>query len=955
MYPEYDFSEAREDYPLNNEESDSQAHQENVSLGSGRRDGSHPGRNKCSTRRWYGARKSDLSSWARQKLRGSALDDEHIDLLGWWTNEFGRICIPYVTKSGDKELDRNGNQFIRQRLTNEEIKAAKEKGEKAPKYISPPKSGCVLYHSRIAMLRGNYEERFANTMVPLRLVEGEIKCESANLHDAKRLTIGLGGVNSYRDRYDDGETSRIIPELEEIPVNGRTVYICFDSDCFSKPQVLSAMRKLAEYLEGRGANVLIEILPNGLDGKRLGVDDVIHRHGAEFFGEITEYAREAFKEMAGGKKKWNLKSEPSNTTERNLYLHGMLGNRWKRGAGGKDHWQRWNGRHWEVVRGDDEVMAQLEKFARLQNWKNRELSTFTSLKAAFRRSLEPAIEHSRPGLIPFRNGCLVLPERLWRVHDPANGNTWALPYDYDPEATCEGIQAFLLDRLEDRVTVAVFRAFVRGMILQEKMKCFLEITGPGNTGKSVLVNLLIAMIGTNNHASSNLELVENPSQRFETARFVGKCLAVFNECEKYRGPMKTIKKITGGDRIPAEEKGGRAFDFVFTGGVVLAGNRPISVDDSTGAVLNRRRSLYVEKVVQTGNQKIMLQDDGNGGWEGELVGELAGFFNWALEMPAEEARRALARDVQSVKRVEAQLKTLLATDQLAEWADENLVWDETCKSTRVGRSEDSEKIFIYPSYRNFVISSGGDRKPMSNRTFKAKLVDLLRDTLGLPLPEGDVGIAPYKVNGKGSFVPFVRLRTELDDPEKVPGVIRYGHLAQINPGPSEEAAADDEPDPSLEAAPTDGLRPDYGSQSPKTQSGYGFYGFYGSCQLEAHGENPEDGSSMERREFEESATSVESIAQQGSQPLASVAEPQESVSAAPLAPPWQVGPVEPAQPTPEMLDQLLAARRAQPDAIPFSLGLLLDPPQPARTVKSWLVWIDEQRLSTEGGALESSG
>ena len=932
MYPEYDFSEALEGVLQGNGENDSQEHGENASLGGGRSGGSRPGRNKCSTKRWYGAKKSELSTWARQKLRRSALDDEHIDLLGWWTNEFDRICIPYVTKSGDAEFDRNGDQFIRQRLTDQEIKEAEEKGEKAPKYISPPKSGCALYHSRIAMLRGNYEERFANTMVPARFVEGEIKCESANLHDAKRLTIGLGGVNSYRDRYDDGETSRIIPELEEIPVNGRTVYICFDSDCFSKPQVLSAMRKLAEYLEGRGANVLIEILPNGLDGKRLGVDDVIHRHGAEFFGEITEYAREAFKEMAGGKKKWNLKSEPSNTTERNLYLHGMLGNRWRRGAGGKDHWQRWNGRHWEVVRGDDEVMAQLEKFARLQNWKNRELSTFTSLKAAFRRSLEPAIEHSRPGLIPFRNGCLVLPERLWRVHDPANGNTWALPYDYDPEATCEGIQAFLLDRLEDEATVALFRAFARNMVLQERMKCFLEITGPGNTGKSVLVNLLIALVGKVNHTSSSLNLIEDRSQRFETARMLDKRIVVFSECHKYSGPLEVLKQLTGDDSIRGELKGGLGFDFYFSGGVVLAGNGPVRVSDNSGAVFNRRRSIHINKVIQSADQKAMLEGDGNGGWNGELVKELPGFLNWIIAMPRHEADAALARDVKSVKRAEAKLQVLLETDYLAEWANEKLIFDETAteeKALNVGIESSNPDSHLFASYLNFIKSQGGKMQALPQRSFKKKLVDMLRDTLGLPLPPGSTSHGSYRHRSRGSVIPCVRWRTAAD--EGVNGVIRYAVLAEV--------------------AVTDPVKGREGSVKAEIPVGEGCEGCEGFSGLVAHGKigggnSPIGGSGA----VHPSHPSHPSPAG-----FSGVTDPSQVPVEPFTAPFWQAGPIESAQPPPEMLDQLLAARRAQPAAIPFSLGLQLDPPQPARTVKSWLAWIDEHQLSTKSDAHKSGG
>jgi hypothetical protein len=57
-----------------------------------------------------------------------------------------------------------------------------------------------------------------------------------------------------------------------------------------------------------------------------------------------------------------------------------------------------------------------------------------------------------------------------------------------------------------------------------------------------------------------------------------------------------------------------------------------------------------------------------------LVSELPGFVNWVLAIPPEEARAALARDVKSLERVDAELEALLATDHLAERAEHCLAW-----------------------------------------------------------------------------------------------------------------------------------------------------------------------------------------------------------------------------------------------------------------------------------------
>jgi len=237
-----------------------------------------------------------LNAEHTKKLRTSALSDAQIErLLGWRSLPNGRLEIPYLKPDGEPESCHDGKPFRRWRLSDQEIAELKRKGEEKPgKYRSPKGEGCRLYHSALAIAKGRYAERLAKKEVPLRITEGELKTEAAAVHDPDRITLGLGGVNSWVDRYDGGDESRPLVELEEIPFKGREVRLCFDSD-FEKPSVKAALRKLAEWLAGQGAHVLIEVLPNRLDGMRLGIDDLILRHGSAVFREIAAIARCPFK------------------------------------------------------------------------------------------------------------------------------------------------------------------------------------------------------------------------------------------------------------------------------------------------------------------------------------------------------------------------------------------------------------------------------------------------------------------------------------------------------------------------------------------------------------------------------------------------------------------------------------------------------------------------------------
>ena len=717
----------------------------------------------------------------RQKLAKSALSAEHISAMNWRSLPDGRLEIPYLNPDGTEQECRNGKPFKRWRSSQKAIDDAKAKGQKIPKYFSPKGNGCRLYHSPVAIAAGNYQARLYDKYTSIRITEGELKAEAATAYDPERLTIAIGGVNSWRDRYQDGTKSEPIVEFEEIPFNNREVRICFDSD-LQKPQVAAALRDLAMFLIGKNAHVLIEILPNGLDGQRLGLDDVIYRHGQEFFINIAKIARFPFKKRREDKHtilEYHFDPQPQDTRERNVYLYGMIGGHWRQSDNAKDHWQQWVETHWMEIAGNDDVSKEVEKFARLQEWKNRELSTITSLLAAFRRTIKAAADNkAAAGLVPFLNGCLVLKNTQFIAHNPDHGNTWCLPYDYNSKAECKGIEAFLLDRLMDSDSVAVFRAFCRALIKSERLKCFLEITGASNTGKTVLGNLIQALVGSANTAAGTLQRLEDRSQRFETLKFKGRRLAIFNECHDYAGQLQTLKALTGDDVIAAEVKNGKHLEFIYRGGVVLVGNGPIKATDQSGAVINRRRSLIVPKVVEAKDEKVMLESDGNGGWCGELTNELAGMVNWVLEMTDAEAKAALSRDVNSLARAEAELETLLATDLLADWADQTLIWMPN-NDLRVGGNNEPAEHFLFPSYIKFVQNQGNNCKALSQKTFKAKLVGLLRDTLRLPMPNGNINGGDYRVRLRGSVVPCVGWKTESTDEN---GIIRFAKLASIGNG-----------------------------------------------------------------------------------------------------------------------------------------------------------------------------
>ncbi|HEX5322540.1 MAG TPA: DUF3854 domain-containing protein [Capsulimonadaceae bacterium] len=108
-------------------------------------------------------------------------------------------------------------------------------------------------------------DRVRDPKADLWITEGAKKCDAAI--SAGLCCIGLIGVWNWRGTNEhSGKTA--LPDWESIALKDRIglprqVYLCFDSDCMTKPQVYNALSRLSEFLKSRGASVAFVYLPVG--------------------------------------------------------------------------------------------------------------------------------------------------------------------------------------------------------------------------------------------------------------------------------------------------------------------------------------------------------------------------------------------------------------------------------------------------------------------------------------------------------------------------------------------------------------------------------------------------------------------------------------------------------------------------------------------------------------------
>src|SRR5205085_8581614 len=82
----------------------------------------------------------------------------------------------------------------------------------------------------------------------------------------------------------------LIPDLDALAWQGRTAYVCYDSDRQEKPDVRLAEWALAQALEARGAKVLVVQLPAGTDREKVGLDDYLLSHSPADLQRLLEQA-----------------------------------------------------------------------------------------------------------------------------------------------------------------------------------------------------------------------------------------------------------------------------------------------------------------------------------------------------------------------------------------------------------------------------------------------------------------------------------------------------------------------------------------------------------------------------------------------------------------------------------------------------------------------------------------
>lgn len=326
----------------------------------------------------------------------------------------------------------------------------------------------------------------------------------------------------------------------------------------------------------------------------------------------------------------------------------------------------------------------------------------------------PVMGVTARNLIGFSNGVFDTRTGQFRQHSKTDWLLIASELPFSPPAEGETLASHAPsfwkwlrrsvasnDRKTDRVLAALF------MVLANRYdwQLFLEVTGPGGSGKSVMAEVCTMLAGKANTVSASMKALEDARDR---ALVVGYSLIIMPDMTRYAGDGAGIKAITGGDKVSIDPKHKAPYSTRIPAVVLAVNNNAMTFSDRSGGISRRRVIFNFSEVVPENERDPMLPE--------KIEGELAVVIRHLLIRFADQddARRLLHEQQKS----EEALAIKREGDSLVDFCG-YLMASVICDGMFIGNAEIvpfSPRRYLYHAYLAYMRANGLS-KPVSLTRF----------------------------------------------------------------------------------------------------------------------------------------------------------------------------------------------------------------------------------------------
>jgi P4 family phage/plasmid primase-like protien len=227
-------------------------------------------------------------------------------------------------------------------------------------------------------------------------------------------------------------------------------------------------------------------------------------------------------------------------------------------------------------------------------------------------------------LLNVQNGMLNLGTRELLAHDPKYDSRVQLPMRYDPQAYSGRWDSFLKDIFfddRDFAKIGILQQFIGYCFLRDaRYQKALFLIGTGANGKSTMLDVMAALVGTQNLSSLTLHDLQ---KQFRAQFLQHKFINLATETGA-RDPITTeiFKQVVDGSLLTVERKYGEPYQYRPYAKWVIAMNEAPVIQDKTHGF--ERRVLVLEFNRRFGADEIIEN------FAAYLIQEIEGIFNWAM-------------------------------------------------------------------------------------------------------------------------------------------------------------------------------------------------------------------------------------------------------------------------------------------------------------------------------------
>lgn len=319
------------------------------------------------------------------------------------------------------------------------------------------------------------------------------------------------------------------------------------------------------------------------------------------------------------------------------------------------------------------------------------------------------------------NGELHWDGEIWELqpHCREHYRTTQIPVIYDPQADCPRFKQFLLEIFRDdpdgdAKTRALLEMIGYTLMSYAHFERFILLIGPGANGKSVVLEIVRALVGRENVAAVQPAKLKEPFHRGHLHLKLANLVTEIEEGGQIADAE--LKAITSGDLINAEHKYAPPFDFNPFCTCWFGSNHMPHTRDFSDALFRRALVLPFNRIFKAGV-------DADPNLKTKLLDELPGIMNLALQAFGEVVKRNAFTEPESC--LEAKQDWCMEANQVVQFVQDRCVLDPKYEVTSKA---------LYEDYRLWA-DEGGIRSKLNRQNFTKRLV-----RLGCTMKKGTGGV-----------------------------------------------------------------------------------------------------------------------------------------------------------------------------------------------------------------------